>query len=66
MRYRASISFEHDTQPVRTTRAEIVAPGLLTAASRAIKQACGEHPGIRWRSIVVVLEKLEDLPPEAD
>lgn len=66
MRYQAVISFEHDTQPVRTTRTEIVAKGLLTAASRAIKMARGEHPGIRWRSVVVVLEKLDDLPQEAE
>lgn len=68
MRYRASVSFEHDTQPVRTYRGEIAAPGLPTATSRALRTARGLYPGLRWRSVVIVLEKLDaaDDEPEGD
>ena len=60
MRYRASFSFESDTQPVRTYRGEIDAPGLPTAASQTIREAKKAYPGARWRSIVLVLEKLDE------
>jgi hypothetical protein len=67
MRYRASVSFEHDLRPVQTWRGELTSTRAHTAALRALREASSAHPQERfWRSVVVVLEKLEDLPPEAD
>lgn len=58
--YRASVSFESDLQPVRTYRGEIAAVSPAAGARRAVERARKEFPGVRWRSIVVVLEKLEE------
>jgi len=58
MRFRASVSFESDLQPVRTYRGEIVALSPAKAASRALRAARSTYPKSRWRSVVVVLEKL--------
>ena len=58
MRYKASISFEHDTLPVRTHRCEVEGLDGRPGARRAVEQAMQAFPGARWRSLVVVLEKL--------
>jgi hypothetical protein len=56
--YRASVSFESDTQPVQTMRREIVAANAPQAARRAITEARRAFAGSRPRSIVTVLEEL--------
>jgi hypothetical protein len=61
MRFRASVSFESDTQPVRTYRGEISAGSCDRASSLAVKAARRACPNARWRSLVVVLEKLEQV-----
>jgi hypothetical protein len=66
MRYRASVSFEHDTLPVKTFRGEIATPNPRLGVRRAYEAASRTYPNTHWRSVVVVLEKLDDLPPEAD
>ena len=59
-RYRASVSFEYDLRPVQTTiRTELVAGGPQIAARVAVKQAKQELRPINWRSMVVVLERLD-------
>jgi hypothetical protein len=52
------VSFEHDTAPVRTYRGEIAVANPRLGARRAIEAAQRAYPGARWRSVVVVLEKL--------
>lgn len=59
MRYRASVTFESDTQPPRVYRGEIVAGSAHTAASRALREARKEHKGVRYTSIAMVLEPVE-------
>lgn len=66
MRYRAAVSFEHDLLPVKTYRGEIDVPNPRLGARRALEAASRAYPNTHWRSVVIVLEKLEDLPPEAD
>jgi len=56
--YRASVSFESDSAPVLTHRAEIVAATARKAASVAITEARRAFPGSRPRSIVVVMEEI--------
>ena len=58
MRYRASISFEHDTLPVKTHRQEIITQSGGKAASLALRLAREAYPRTTWRSVVIVLEKL--------
>lgn len=58
MRYRASVSFEHDTLPVKTYRGEIDMPNPRLGVRRAFEAASKAYPKTRWRSVVVVLEKL--------
>jgi hypothetical protein len=57
MRYRASVSFESDLAPVKTYRGEIDVVNPRLGVRRAVEAASREHPGARWRSLVVVLEK---------
>lgn len=66
MRLRTIVSFEHDLAPVQTYRGEIDVPNPRLGARRAYEAACTAFPFAQWRSVVIVLEKLEDLPPEAD
>lgn len=57
MNYKYSVTFEHDLNPCRTSRGMLIASGPATAANRAIKIAKKEFKGVRWSSLVVVLEK---------
>jgi hypothetical protein len=74
MRFRASVSFESDWVAVKTTQTEIVSKTANSGLRAALAAAKREHPGARWRSMVVVLEKIDDadqaepeeLPSEAD
>jgi hypothetical protein len=68
MRFRYAVSFESDLQPVRTDRGELSVANASLGARRAVEAARRAFPGSRWRSLVVVLEKLdspEDEGPEA-
>lgn len=56
--FKASVSFESDTMPVLTHRAEIVATNAQKAASLAVKAARQAFRGKSPRSIVVVFEEL--------
>lgn len=64
MRYRASVSFEHDTLPVKTYRGEVVAQVATKAATSALRAARSAFPYTQWRSVVVVLEKLDEKAPQ--
>ena len=57
-RYRASVSLESDTEPVRTFRGEIVAANARLGVRRALQAAQRAYPKARWRSCVVVLRNL--------
>ena len=58
MRYRASVSFESDTQPIHTYRGELTVPNPRLAVRRALEAASRAYPHQQWRSVVVVLEKV--------
>lgn len=58
-KYRTSVSFEFDLQPVLTERGEISAPNAARAATKAIQSARRAFKGSRPRSVVVVLETIE-------
>lgn len=63
----ASVTFEFDTAPMETYRGSFVAVKPQTVAHRAFRAACRAYPGRRWRSAVIVLEKLDPAdPPTAD
>ena len=59
MRLRYSVSFESDLQPVRTGRGEIDVANPRLGVRRALEAAQKQWPNARWRSVVVVLEKVE-------
>lgn len=61
MRFRASVSFEHDIRPVQTVRLEFEKEDFEAAFKTAVFLSFKQYP--RWspRSIVAVIENL-DLP----
>jgi len=65
MRVLAACTLEGWTTPPRTTRTTLDVASAGKAVSQAVKAARREHPGVRWRSLVVVLEKV-DAPDEAE
>ena len=62
MEYRASVTFENLTGAPVTLRTSVSAGQPSTAVSRAIRAFQAQHPGKRWTSLVVVLEKPSDEP----
>ena len=54
-----AVSLEHDTLPIRTNRGLITAPSPASAARKALAATLKMFKGARWRSCVVVLEKIE-------
>lgn len=59
MRLRYSVSLERDLQPVRTARGEIEVANPRLGVRRAFEAASAQCPGARWRSAVVVIEKVD-------
>lgn len=60
MRFRASVSLESDLMPVRTHRVELIAPTAKNASRRALDATLKAFKGARWRSVCIVLEKLDE------
>lgn len=60
MNYKFSVTFEHPTLPCKTLTGILIASGPATAANRVIKIAKKEFKGVRFSSLVVVLEKVDD------
>lgn len=60
MRLRASVSLESDCQPVRTHRTELDVANARLGARRALEAAMRAYPKVGWRSVAIVLEKLDD------
>lgn len=58
-RYRATTSFEFDTQPVLTDRQEIISTNAELAAKSALRMARRTFPNQSPRSFVVCLEVLD-------
>ena len=54
-----AVSLEHDTLPIRTNRGLATAPSPASAARKALAATLKAFKGVRWRSCVVVLEKVE-------
>lgn len=51
-----AVSFESGRRPVETVRGEVEAGGLGSAVSKACRMAKKACPGVRYRSVVVVVE----------
>ena len=67
MRYRHSVSYESDTQPVETVRGEFEAGGLPQAISQGAREARKAWPrNRRFRSVVVVVERVDLESDEPD
>ncbi len=64
MIYNFHVTFENETNAPNTVSGTVDATGVGTAANRAIKAAKKELRGIRWSSLVVVLEKVKDAKEE--
>ena len=52
-----SFTFEFDTQAPVTVQGTVSAGQLRTIAARAIDDAVKAHPGLVWRSVVLVVER---------
>jgi hypothetical protein len=65
VRFRYTISYESDIQPVETIRGEFEARGSSQALHQGARVAVANRPkGRRFRSFVIVVEQL-DLEPSA-
>ena len=61
MRYRYTISYESDTQPVETVRGEFVSRDTPSACLQGGREARDHWPTKRrFRSVVTVIEALDD------
>ena len=60
MRLRATVSLESDLQPVRTHRVELDVANARLGARRALEAAMKAYPKVVWRSVCIVLEKLDE------
>ena len=58
MRFNGAITFESDSQPPRVYRTEIDLVNPARAASQLVREAKRAHPGIRWSSLCLTLEKI--------
>ena len=60
MRYRYSVSFEGDSQPVQTVRGEFEAKDRCGAIRQGAREAVAQWPkGRSFRSWVIVVERLD-------
>jgi len=60
MRYRYSVSFETDSQPVETVRGEFEAKDRCGAIRQGAREAVAHWPkGRSFRSWVIVVERLD-------
>lgn len=60
MRCAASVTFEFDVKPCLTTKIPLIEAGSPhTIAARALRLAKKELKPSRWRSLVVVLERVD-------
>jgi hypothetical protein len=60
MRYRYSVSFESDSQPVETVRGEFEAKDRRGAIRQGAREAVAHWPkGRSFRSWVIVVERLD-------
>ena len=59
MKCRYSASFEYDTRPVTTTKGEVIASQVATCFARAARKAAVDQKPKGWRSVVVVLERMD-------
>ena len=58
--WRYAVTFEApESRPPVVVRGEIAAGGAQTAASRAIREARRAQPGVRYESLVVLLERIK-------
>lgn len=61
MRCSVSVTFEFDVKPCLTAKIPLIEAGTPhTIASRALRQAKKELKPSRWRSLVVVLERIDE------
>jgi transcriptional regulator with XRE-family HTH domain len=60
-----AVSLEFDTKAPLTGRGTVRATNAHACLVRAFRKAIKEFPAERWRSLVVVLERVEDAPDSA-
>jgi hypothetical protein len=57
--FRSSVTFENWTTAPQSTRMDFSAGSVFQAVNRALREARREHPHAAWRSLVIVIEKLD-------
>lgn len=61
MAFRVAVDLESDTQPVKTYQGNLLAANPLQMARTALRTAFRTYPGARWRSVVILLEKTDEV-----
>lgn len=57
MTLKYSATFEFDSKPPVTAQGRITASTMPTCFARAARQAQGQHKGLQWSSMVIVVER---------
>lgn len=61
MRIRAAVTYEYQLRAPDTYRGEFVAARSTTCCRRALEAASEKYPNAHWTSLVVLLERLDEV-----
>ena len=59
MKCKYAVTFEFMTQQPITERGETEAKSVRTISARALDDATIKNPGLKWSSIVILLERID-------
>lgn len=60
MKCKYAVSFEFSIKNPITVRGEVRAMSARTLAARALDEATIKEPGLKWSSIVILLERISE------
>ena len=58
--YKYSLTFEFDLVAPVTSKGTVEANSLRTVVARAVDDSIEKNPNMKWRSVVVVIERKDD------
>lgn len=65
MKCKYSLTFEFEVSQPTTVKGESKGTSVRTVAARALDDAVEKHPGVSWSSLVLVLEREDEIPVES-
>lgn len=60
MKIKYAVTFEFMVNPPITVRGETEANSIRTCAARALDRATDSNPGLKWSSISILLERIDE------